>query len=384
MKKHTQLSRAYQDYENIYVHINIDGSGHKYEITLQSTGSKIKRTVDMLPDDLYQLNEDLRIAFRKIVDSTESRNEQLQELAKEGRNAFLKIFDKKAREWLRELLSFSSKAIIEITTDEFFLPWELLYIEDIKKPLSIENFLGAKHIISRLIYIDPKETPFINPYINQVMPRVGLITNETDPDLEYIRSREIPFFERLRHEEKITLLKLSILNPEDHQAGMRVFEVFLSDPLEIAHFACHAIGDKRHDLSHMVLSNNFAINLSDLRALEELRMPENPIVVLNACGTGNINSKHASFFAKEFLNFGARGVIATDCEVPDLLAAEFSERFYSEFLNGTPIGEALFKTRRSFLERKNDLTVLIYSMYAVPMIKIQNRQLVQVKGDRYE
>jgi len=378
MKEYRKIPPVYQDHDKIEIHLDIRsaGAGHKYQMLIKGVGHIKPYYVDMLLDDLYQLNEDLREAFQGVVNNKDDQG-VINELAKAGHNAFLKIFEKKAREDLRKLLSYSTNTTIEITTEDFFLPWELLYLESPEKTVSIDNFLGARYIISRII--DMLDTPFIGPYITQAIPRLGLLTNN---ELEFVRSREIPFFDRLNRERRITLLKLGILNPDNHQEGMMRFEVFLTNPLDIAHFACHAVGDKKHDLSSMILSENFEIKLIDLRSLDTLQMSDNPIVMLNACGTGNINSKYASFFAKEFLKYGARAVIATDCEVPDFLAAEFSEKFYSEFLDGTPIGEALFNTRRYFLDRSNELAVLIYSMYGEPMIKIANRQLVHVTGEQ--
>jgi CHAT domain-containing protein len=377
MDKTKETPPIYQHDQNIDIHIDIHDSGRKYEMDLTGAGRRLRRKVDMLPEDLYQLNEGLREVFQEVVESGGDNPELITELAEAGYDAFLKVFEARAmREGFKTLLSHSQNTTIEITTNDFFLPWELLYTESTQKPISVENFLGANYVISRII--DSDETAFYSPYITQPTPRIGLLTNG---DLRYVRIREIPFFHKLSQESKIMLWELGILNATDRQEGMRLFELFLTSPLDIAHFACHAFSGKKHDLSNMVLSDQFEITLGDLRTLLELKMSDNPIVVLNACGTGNINSKHASFFAKEFLRFGARGVIATDCQVPDLFAAEFSEIFYSEFLDGTPIGKALFKTRRYFLEKSNDLTVLIYSMYADPNIKFANRQMVLARGE---
>jgi len=343
---------------------------------LRGMGGRLRQKVDMLPDDLYQVNERIRKAFHEVAFSEIIENENIRKVAEEGHKAFLSVFNPRARVEFLKLLTYFRNTTIEITTDDFFLPWELLYIDTLEKPILYENFLGAKNIISRII--DSGDIPFPSLYINQAIPRIGLLTNN---DLEYVTLREIPFFDRLHEEQKISLLKLGILNADDRKEGMRNFEIFLTNELDIAHFACHAFGNDEHDLSYMELSEQFEITLSDLRMLEKLQLFDNPIVILNACGTGNINSKHASFFAKEFLKFGAKGVIATDCEIPDSFAAEFAEQFYLEFLDGTPLGEALLKTRRYFLEELNNLTVLIYAMYATPMIKIANRQISRWQGE---
>jgi hypothetical protein len=379
MTKTRSIPPVYQDHLNIDIHIDIHASGHQYEIDIKgAAGGKTRRKVDMFQKDLYDLNNRMRDAFREVAFGESLNPDTIQRLAREGHNAFLQIFDKNARALFKDLLSFYKNSVIEITTEDFFLPWELLYIESTDEPFSIDNFLGARHVISRII--DLGNSPFISPYIFQQVPRIGL---STDDSLEYVRTRETPFFEQLDTIKKITLFKLEILNPDRKEAGMDSFEIFLTSHMEIAHFACHAVGNQNeHSQSSMIVSDEFEISLSDLRMLDSLEMADNPIVVLNACGTGNINSEHSSFFAKEFLKFGARGVIATDCEIPDYFAAEFTKQFYPELLNGTPIGEALFKTRRYFLEKRNNITTLIYSMYASPMIKIANRQITPWTGDK--
>lgn len=369
---------VYQDHQNIDIHIDIHASGHQYEMDLKGAGGRLRCKIDMLPKDLYQLNNRIRDAFRDVAFGETLNPDTIRRLASEGHNAFLQVFDRNTRAIFRNLLSFFKDAVIEVTAEDFFLPWELLYIENVEESISIENFLGARHVISRVI--DLGNSPFISPYIYQQVPRIGLLTNN---DLQYVRTHETPFFDQLDRTKKIALLKLGVLNPDRKENGMRDFEIFLTNRMEIAHFACHAFGNQdEHSQSSMMLSDEFEISLNDLRMLDELEMTDNPIVILNACGTGNINSEHASFFAKEFLKFGARGVIATDCEVPDYFAAEFTRQFYPEFLYGTPIGEALFKTRRHFIEKYNNLTVLIYSMYATPMIKIANRQIMHWTGEK--
>jgi len=368
----------YEEHRDIKIHIDIRSSGFQYEMMLKAETARQKSKIDLLPKDLEELNNRIRDVFRSVAFGNSQNREAIKNLAAIGYNAFLQIFDKNMRRLFQQLLSYYKSPIIEITTDTFFLPWELLYLSSTEEPVSLENFLGSRYIISRLV--DLGNAPFIAPFIYQAIPRVGLLANN---DLPYVSSREMPFFENLDRSKKITLLRLGVLDPNKKQKSMREFEIFLSNNLDIAHFACHAYSNKDHSLSSMVLSEEFEVSHSDLKELIDLQLPENPIVVLNACGTGNINSEHASFFAKDFLQLGARGVIATDCEIPDHFAAEFSARFYPEFINGTPIGKALLETRRYFLEKHHNLTALIYSMYASPIIMIANKQIIPSRGENY-
>lgn len=387
MEKIESIPPIYQEYQNIYIHIDIRRSNGRYKMFLKCEeanvgGDDTEYSVDMTPEDLYALNQSMSAVFRKLAFSETYQEQRIKDLAEVGYYAFNRIFysNEKGKELFLKLLSAFNAATIEITTKDFFLPWELLYMKRLENEISPENFLGANHIISRFIKL--KDT-FISPYIDRPKPNIGLLT---DSGLEYVQMKEIPFFEDLGSKERITLLKLRLLDPADRQKGIRDFEYFLTNnQLDMAHFACHAIGNQKdHELSYMKLSEGFKITMRDLIMLGGFRLGDNPIVILNACNTGVIDSMHASSFAKFFHEFGARGVIATDCEVPDRFAAEFTERFYLEFIGGASLGEALFNTRRYFIEKFSNLTVLIYSMYATPIIRIANRQITLWQGEQYE
>ena len=102
----------------------------------------------------------------------------------------------------------------------------------------------------------------------------------------------------------------------------------------------------------------------------ELSIPEHPLVVLNACETSDRNPLYTSNFAAAFLKYGARGVVATECEVPDAFAADFAETLYGYLFKETPLGESLLATRQYFLSENADPSGLVYSMYAPPSIRL--------------
>jgi len=53
-------------------------------------------------------------------------------------------------------------------------------------------------------------------------------------------------------------------------------------------------------------------------------------------------------------------------------AADFAEQLYAHLLAGEPLGESLLATRRYFLEKYNNPSGLLYSMYALPSIRLQH------------
>ena len=131
MERYKVFPTIYQEHQNIDVHIDIHPLGHKYEMDLKGIGGRLRQKIDMLPEDLHQINNRIRNAFREIAFG-ETTDKSMRELAEAGYTAFLRVFDIKAREEFRKLLSYSQNVTIEITTDDFFLPWELLYIGNIE------------------------------------------------------------------------------------------------------------------------------------------------------------------------------------------------------------------------------------------------------------
>jgi hypothetical protein len=64
-----------------------------------------------------------------------------------------------------------------------------------------------------------------------------------------------------------------------------------------------------------------------------------------------------------FVRHGAAGVIGTQCEVKNLLAADLAVRFFGRFLGRASAGAALFAARRALLD-EGDPRGLAYSLFA--------------------
>jgi CHAT domain-containing protein len=139
--------------------------------------------------------------------------------------------------------------------------------------------------------------------------------------------------------------------------------------LTLAHLACEAIYERDFpDGSRLLVSDEFPVSLQDM-AIHDIFIHSHPLVILNACRTGNINPRHTAHFAGAFLRYGARGVVATECMVPDDFAADFAEQLYRHLLRGESLGESMLAARRFFLGQGNP-SGLLYSMYAAPSIRL--------------
>ena len=144
---------------------------------------------------------------------------------------------------------------------------------------------------------------------------------------------------------------------------------FLGQDSRLLHFACHAYEEDPLEQSYLFITKDFALSMIDF-VVGRYELKHNPFVVLNACLTSVINPLYTSSWAEKFWERGARGVLATDFQVPDWFAASFSEMLYQHLLSGLPIGESLLAIRRQLWTENRNLLGLAYALYSSPSIKI--------------
>jgi hypothetical protein len=386
---------VHQNYP-VDMHIRIYPQGSRYGAEISVPGQVQRIPIAMSSHDLVVLNQHLqerilaiasgklvrhqpglleraKTFFRKPVQPatfcSTNPEAKLRLLAETGYYAFKKVFsDPNVRVFMKSILTLGTRISIQITTEDFFLPWELLYPVSLDEPLSYQHFWGMNYVISRIIVRDFQPGCFVPPNIPiDTIPRLGLLTYTKLPG---VSTGEIPFFDRLHCDSKVQLFKLRSLDPNKKQTEFKEFQAFWSHELNLAHFACHAVyEDGAPDMSHLMLSDEFPITLMDMEVYGVVTS-NHPLIVMNACETGNLNPLYTSHFAAAFLKYGARGVVATECAVPDDFAARFAEQLYTRLLAGKPLGESLLATRRYFWKKHNDPSGLLYSMYAAPNIRL--------------
>lgn len=170
------------------------------------------------------------------------------------------------------------------------------------------------------------------------------------------------------------------ISPET-MCGNEIMELFHREDFVygIVHFACHCIDPQTPGVSEVYLwlkahDKEVHMTLGDfnVRAGHHRGFLYRPLVFLNACGSATKEHLSQSLdFPSGFLNFGAGGVIATACDMPDNFAGAFATEFYRRLLNKPStakqvyIGEALLETKRYFLTKYHNPLGLAYGLYSL-------------------
>ena len=361
--------------EEIDVLIIISEQGRKYKLVLFLEGYELRSDLDMTSQDLLELNSQLQERIYSIArnnDQEPPSGNELLALAEDGYYAFKRVFGSSdLNDAIRHIRNLDSRLKIQVASENFFIPWELIY----PIPLSgnepdFKHFWGMNHHISR---VNTKfNSGFIPPKISiNDSPNLGILAYRS---LDGVARGDLNFFQKLFDGGEITLSLLRSLDPQNRKTEFEEFRRFWEQNFDLAHFACHAVCDSNSpNQSHILLSNDFAITLMDMDVYD-MAISGHPLITINACGTGILNPLHTSNFATAFLKYGARGVVATECAVPDMFAADFAEQFYIRLLEGTPLGESILTTRKYFLEKYNNPSGLLYSIYAPLSIRLVKKR----------
>lgn len=369
MPEQGKLSKIkYQSYP-IDIAFRIEKSDGRYELLIRISGYESKKfSLQIREHDLAQLSEELHKKLSNMVRNNgdiDLTNEDLYSLAKVGNDAFIQIFgniDEALLEIIKEIIADGDKCL-EITSDEFLFPWELIYPNDPHEEdtLSIKSFWGLKHIVNRVLC-----SKIPSPSLINFCPRLGLLAYEGLPT---VKSSEVPQFYDYQNQSLINLIHLVFTTTEAEDLRTE-FKTFWQNDFDLTHFACHAQHDNAYGKSYIRINENFDVTIQELRTFG-IEIKDKPLVIINACEAGIMNPLSVSNFVNIFLNLGARGAIATECTVPDQFAADFSRKFYEYFLEQKrPLGESLLATRQYFLNEYNNPSGLLYSMYAPPNIQL--------------
>jgi hypothetical protein len=297
----------------------------------------------------------------------------------QGRLAFETLFPphSDARHEIEAILAWNEPLTFNILSDGFPFFWEMMYGGGMEDNLGLnallDGFWGCRHVIARQVI--GKGFHGLHPVMRAPAGMLVLV----DSGLPQVVSSEVPALQA--HATKYNFQCRLLDNVLSAQAGnapsTQAIIEYLSQtafPDDLVHFACHARPNQTNtDNSRLEITvdgHKVKVQLADLQVYG-LRLARRPFVFLNGCSTNARVLLQSKNFVDEFMRRGARGLIATECTMPDTFAAEFAKEFYGRFLAGAlPIGEALWQTRQHFLTEHHNLLGMAYALYADSQTRI--------------
>jgi hypothetical protein len=380
------------------VSLTILNTGAAFQLVLISPGvaatatlpiklPELKDIINQARDQLLAVvnyQEDNRFFYQQAIQIPAEIDEfTRQQLAEAGFRLYQRIFfgpsaDEQTKNLGRKLrtLAQEKKLKIQIFSQDFVLPWGLLYMADRFDPNDInpELFLGLKHIIE---HIPLQQSLKVTD--NRVDGSHGLavslnVNTDIDTDTGYpLIGSQLEYWEKLKSDGTQVF-------PVTHKTKGEVTQA-LSDSTsqdQVLYFYCHGISKDVDDKggvtkSMLVLSGKGKLTVDDLnlQAPTDDQLPNAPLVFINACESAQLSPLVYDGFVPYFMAKGARGVIGTEVETPALFAVEWAKRFFDRFLKGETLGEIFLALRKEFYEQHNNLMGLLYALYVDGDTKIE-------------
>ncbi len=313
----------------------------------------------------------------------------MPELARAGAKLFLTLFaprdagDPELHQGLRAIGSALRQAMasqgrwLKISSKGFHVPWGLIYSDSLNvdgdnwRP---EGFWGYQHLIENA----PLGKGSMKNELE--MPENGKLVVALQLDEGIDQQLRVPCIAPV--ETLLAGYANELITERRNLRGL-LARALRDDPLDeqVLFFCCHAVVDGvstqiRADEAYLVLSDRSAdprkdrITPGDIRQWIDMRSfyddGKRPIVFLNACGSGQLNSLFYPSFGEVFLQLGASSVIGAQIELPGIFAGEFARRFFARFFAGgeqNQVGKILFDLRRQFLDDHKNPLGLIYSLF---------------------
>lgn len=313
---------------------------------------------------VYQSRLDIPEAVNRVA---------LKQLAETGYLLFQQIFFGDAADAQTRLvgerliaLSESQRLKIQVVSQQFLLPWGLLYLASEFDPDSVqpERFLGFKHVIEH-IPLQPSMQ-----VVDSIIKSQPNLTVSLNVNREIEKESGQPLIqEQVNYWNDVAVQHAAKVVVRDSREAI---EKSLADPNnadQLLYFYCHAVSKSLDegggpDDSRLEFPGS-SLTLKDLKLRAPARKPfvSAPLVFINACESAELSPLFYGGFVPYFMSKGARGVIGTECEIPALFARHWAERFFDQFLTGKTLAEVMLDLRREFLFKHNNVLGLLYAVY---------------------
>jgi hypothetical protein len=259
---------------------------------------------------------------------------------------------------------------LSIHSDSGFLPWEILYPFDYNKdwplskkqenPLRPKSLWGYKFITNHMLLPAMDEANGWEPPLAEHQGGPVFVYLSLDKTIEQAFQNR-PFkpidFHRKFYESSLRSKGELVDDPN------KIKELLLApdNKATIIYLYCHGRSD-----SPLAIDGNEELELDTATTitpsfLDKTKYQRGPIVILNSCSSAAVSPLSFSTFHKKFRQKRAMGIIGTTIQIPATFAAAFGKRLIEAYLEGVPIGKAVYLLRRELLDRNNPLG-LFYSL----------------------
>jgi hypothetical protein len=315
--------------------------------------------------ELRACAERLRDALESYVFSDHSRS-ALRKLAEAGADAFrLAMTDingdrlraRQTRLGITRMLMKHRNAIVAYTSNTGVLPLDLFYLEDPKKVLSPQHFLGMRHVVTRAVptRVDSGVDHNFLRCSDRLQVGIACDTSLTGAVAEK------KALKKMKGDFHIKEIKHTTEN--DFIAGWK------ERGHGIVHCSCHGERTTKPP-GHWLKFEDTQTHIEAASLEDEDVKKRLPFVFLNACESGeHLLSDHHSF-AGRILGVCGSAMMVTECAVADRIADAFSRAFYGFFFKGSTASEALSLARQTLNSAGHGVSGLAYSLHSAPLFRI--------------
>ena len=303
------------------------------------------------PKSLGSKDEQIRTMYEDIENFGGRKGAAYRDfnVDKLGTSLYVRLFPKGLQEFFWENRNkFKS---IRVYSDEPWIPWEILKPSGKINGRIVEaGFLCETYAFSRWIGDIPPQKKQAIKKIKVVIPK--------DTNLEGAMD-ERDWIEDFCEKKGLRFSEIS---------GFKEVESSLEEGgFDLLHFSTHGFYDENNpEMSGLVLEKNYELRATNLTGVTANFGSEHPIVIANACQTGQMGlsfGDEAWGLPIAFLEAGVFAYIGCHWSVGDLTAEKFTQTLYEKLNEGKPLDKAV-QLARVVAREEGDPSWLAYTLYA--------------------
>jgi len=256
---------------------------------------------------------------------------------------------------IRKQINNSNTIFLSLCEESQNIPFELVGAKDDK--------IGLSKVVSRIFEFE--YSPFSQLVKNNALPynnkEILIIVDPIDSNYSPLDNALI---ECLGIEEQLLQSNLKAKMLKKEEASLDIILLEIIKQYKLIHYAGHG------DDYGIIISDSKRLNPTILSEFY-IWLANKPLIFLNACLVGVTYYKGGGIFEgliPSLIRRNSGPIISANRKIYDDNSMKFAKDFYTYFLRGLSVGEALLKTR---LKNRNNLIWSKYLLFGDPKYKIQ-------------